>query len=424
VEQRLLEEAGLEYTTDGLLRLAGVDLSAIAAEVGTPAFVYNAAVIRHRYAELDSAFAGIPHRIYYAVKANGNLAVLRLVRALGAGADIVSAGELARCRAAGFPPSDIVFSGVGKTPEELVQAARAGLGSIHVESLEELDRIGALAAQGRGGGRTVNIGIRWNLDVAAGSHPYISTGQHGIKFGIPVSDLPSVVTMLGRWPQLRLVTLAVHVGSQITTVEPYRQGAMRLVESLAAIRRAGVTTVTALDLGGGLGVRYGTESPPSSHDLAAAVLPVVAPTGLAVHLEPGRYLTASAGVLLTRVLYRKRAGDKTFVVVDAGMTELVRPSRYDAYHHIVPALRRNGEPRPVDVVGPVCETGDFFALDRLLPAVESGDLLVVLGVGAYGFVMSSTYNARPRPPEILVDGGAWRTVRRREMVEDLMAGEE
>jgi diaminopimelate decarboxylase len=416
----LLADAGLAPGAGGGLALGGVDLGALAARVGTPAFVYHAEVMRQRYRDLDAAFRGVPHRIHYAVKANGNLSVLRLMRELGAGADIVSAGELARCLAAGFDRSDIVFSGVGKTPDELREAAAAGLASIHVESLDELDRLGAIADSL---GRAVDVGIRWNPDVEAGSHPYISTGQHGIKFGIPMTEAPEALALLARRPALRLVTLAVHVGSQLTDLGPLRLGVARLGEMLDTVRRAGVTSVSALDLGGGLGIRYADERPPSPEDLAAAVLPLLAPAGVAVHLEPGRFLTGSAGVLLTRVLYRKEVAGKTFVVVDAGMTDLLRPSHYDAYHHIVAVGRVEGAPATVDVVGPVCETGDFLALDRPLPPVGPGDLLAVLGAGAYAFVMASTYNARPRPPEVLVDRGAWRVVRERESVADLMRGE-
>lgn len=416
----LLEEAGLVRDGAGRLRLEQVDLTALAVAVDTPAFVYAAGTMRRRYADLTAAFAGVPHRIHYAVKANGNLAVLRLFRDLDAGADIVSAGELARCLAAGFPSERIVFSGVGKTTAELEAAVAARLGSINVESLDELDRLGAIAGRSA---RDVPIGIRWNPDVTADTHPYISTGQRGIKFGVPGDQVEEAVALLDRHPRLHLVTLAVHVGSQLLAVEAHRAAAERLVALWQAVRQAGIGTVRALDLGGGFGIRYGAERPPSPAEFAAEVVPVLAPTGLTVHLEPGRLLVGSAGVLLTRVLYRKHAGGKTFVVVDAGMTELVRPSRYDAYHDIVEVAPRAGAETPVDVVGPVCETGDFLALDRLLPPVEPGDLLVVLGAGAYGAVMGSSYNARPRPPEILVDGARWGVARARETAEDLMRGE-
>jgi diaminopimelate decarboxylase len=231
------------------------------------------------------------------------------------------------------------------------------------------------------------------------------------------------VALVRSQPRLELVTLAIHIGSQILEVGPYRDGVKRLVDLLAAVRVAGVETVRSLDIGGGLGIRYADEDPPSAADLAGAIVPLLAPLGIAVHVEPGRFLVGSAGALLTRVIYRKQSGGKVFVIVDAGMTELVRPSRYGAYHHIVEVTERPGPLAPADVVGPVCETGDFLAIDRPLPPLRPGDLLAVLGAGAYGFVMGSTYNARPRPPEVLVDGGQWRLVRRRETIEELYAGE-
>jgi diaminopimelate decarboxylase len=400
--------------------MEAVDLNEIAEAVGTPAYVYNAEAIRRRHAELTAAFASVPHRIHYAVKANGNLAVLSLMRRLGTGADIVSGGELARCVRAGFAPADIVFSGVGKTGAELAEAAGLGLDSINVESVEELADLGRVAAAL---GRNVRVGIRFNPDVTAGTHPYISTGQSGIKFGVPCDQVADAVRVLRAHPALELRTVAIHIGSQITSVEPYRRGAGRLVELWTALREAGVSSITTLDIGGGLGIRYLDEEPPTPAQLAGAVVPSLRPTGLRLHLEPGRYLIGSAGVLVTRVLYRKLAGGKVFLVTDAGMNDLVRPSRYGAYHHIVELVRRRGPEQVADVVGPVCETGDFLALDRSLPPIQAGDHVAVLGGGAYGFVMASSYNARPRPPEVMVEGGGFRVIRRRETVEELMTGE-
>lgn len=417
--EAVLAEGCLARDAGGWLRMEEVDLRALAGAVGTPAFVYSRRALRTRYAELSAAFRDVAHRIHFAVKANGNLAVLRTFRELGAGADIVSIGELRRCLAAGFDPADVVFSGVGKTGTELDEAVAAGLASINVESLEELERLGR-----RAGGRSVAIGIRLNPDVVAQTHPYISTGQAGIKFGIPVEELGEAIAVLGRHPGLRLVTLAVHVGSQLLDPEPFRRAALRLVEALAEVRAAGVTTVRALDIGGGLGIRYGDERGLGPAAYAETIVPVLAPTGLAIHLEPGRFLVGNAGVLLTSVLVRKRGGGKAFIVVDAGMTELARPSRYNAFHDIVPVGPPEGTAMHCDVVGPVCETGDFLGLDRLLPdRLGAGDLLAVLGAGAYGFVMGSTYNARPRPPEILVEGSGWGVARRRETVDELYGGE-
>ncbi len=418
----LLADAGLARDGAGRLRLDGVDLETLAGAVGTPVFVYGAAVIRRQYRAFDEALGGVPHRVHFAVKANGNLAVLALLRSLGAGADIVSAGELARCLAAGFPADRIVFSGVGKTGAELEAAAAGGLASINVESVEELDALGAVAERLS---REVRVGIRFNPDVTTDTHPYISTGKYGIKFGVPADQAAEAIAVLARRPGLRLVTLAVHVGSQILDASPFRAGAARLVELLSQVRTAGIETVRSLDVGGGVGIRYGGELPLSPAAYAEAIVPVLAPAGLEVHLEPGRFLVGNAGVLLARVLYRKHSGGKDFLVLDAGMTELGRPSRYGAYHDIVPVAPRRGAETPFDVVGPVCETGDFLALERPLPdGIAPGHLLAILGAGAYGFVMGSTYNARPRPPEVLVDGGRWGLARRRETVEELMAGED
>ncbi len=415
----LFEDAGLERK-DGALLLAGVSLPGIAEQVGTPAFVYNAAAIRERYRSLDAALRPVPHRICFAVKANSNLAVLRILRELGAGADIVSAGEMARALAAGFDPQHIVFSGVGKTADELRTAIRAGVGHLNVESVEELELIGSLAEAER---TPVKVGIRVNPDVTADTHPYISTGKSGIKFGVPTDQVISAAEFVFRHPRLELTTLAMHLGSQLVDTEPFKQGIRRLVDLVDRIRQAGITTLRVLDIGGGLGIRYSDEPTLHPAAFAAAVLPLLKPTGLTVYLEPGRFLVGSAGVLLTRVLYRKHSGGKEFVVVDAGMNDLVRPSHYQAYHEIV-ELAERGRPRErVDVVGPVCETGDFLALERDLPGLEAGDALAVLGAGAYGFVMASNYNSRPRPPEVIVDEGKWWVARPRESLEALFETE-
>ncbi|HWA15267.1 MAG TPA: diaminopimelate decarboxylase [Gemmatimonadales bacterium] len=415
----LFEDAGLERQS-GSLHFGGVRLSDIAEQAGTPVYVYNAETIRRQYRRLDSALAAVPHKICYAVKANSNLAVLRVLRDLGAGADIVSGGEMRRALAAGFGAEAIVFSGVGKSLPELEAALAAGVGHIHLESADELHMLAALAERT---GKTIGLGIRVNPDVTADTHPYISTGQGGIKFGVPFDQVASLAQDIHRHPRLRLDNIAMHLGSQILDDKPYRQGMGKLKELLAAIRAAGVDTVTQVDIGGGLGIRYRNETPLDPTVLAAAVVPFAKETGVTIVMEPGRFLVGSAGVLLTQVTSRKHSGGKDFVLVDAGMNDLVRPSHYQAYHDIVEleaAGRGEGE---VDVVGPVCETGDFIAKDRMLPDVAAGERLAVLGAGAYGFVMASTYNSRPRPPEVLVDGGKWAIVRPREIVDSLFAGE-
>ena len=402
------------------LHLAGVSLVDIAAEVGTPAYVYNAEAIRERYRSLDQAMAGVPHRICYAVKANSTLAVLRLLRDLGAGADIVSAGEMARALAAGFAPDRIVFSGVGKATDELRQAVRSRVGHLNVESLEELHRLAAIA---QAEGVDVAVGIRVNPDVTTETHPYISTGKSGIKFGVPVDQVPAAAAVIAGHPRLTLTSLAMHLGSQLSDTEPFRQGITRLLELAGRLREGGGHPIGVIDVGGGLAIRYADETPMDPVRFAEAVVPLLAPTGYTVYLEPGRYLVGSAGVLLTEVLYRKHSGGKEFVVVDAGMNDLVRPSHYQAYHEIVELESRERPTVRADIVGPVCETGDFLALDRELPDVHAGDRLAVLGAGAYGFVMASNYNTRPRPAEVMVDGDRWWVARRRETVEDLFRTE-
>jgi diaminopimelate decarboxylase len=417
----LFEDAGLSRDAGGRLLASQVPLEDIAREVGTPTFVYNADSIRARFRELSGALSGVPHRICYAVKANANLAVLRVLRDLGAGADIVSGGELRRVIAAGFDPRTIVFSGVGKTEDELEEACERGIDQINIESLEELAAIEARAAQRR---QPVRVGIRVNPSVTVNTHPFISTGTAAAKFGIPADQVVETAKRISQHPRLVLTGIAMHLGSQLLDVGPYRAGAERLADILRAIRSLGITTVESVDVGGGLGIRYRDERPLGPSRLAEAILPVLGPLGVSLHLEPGRYLVGAAGVLLTRVLYRKHSGGKDFVVVDAGMSDLVRPSHYLAYHDIV-VTRESGRPlRQVDVVGPICESGDFLALERDLPEVEQGDTIAVLGAGAYGFVMGSHYNARPRPAEILVDGSSWGVARKREGYEDLVAGED
>ncbi|HEX6616924.1 MAG TPA: diaminopimelate decarboxylase [Gemmatimonadales bacterium] len=412
-------DAGLTRVA-GSLHLGGVPLSAIAAEVGTPLYVYNAESIRERYRVLDQALDRLPHRICYAVKANSTLAVLRILRDLGAGADIVSGGELARAQAAGFAPERIVFSGVGKSDAELRGAVRAGLGHLNVESVEELHRLGAIADELD---RTVAVGIRVNPDVTTETHPYISTGKSGIKFGVPVDRVPSAAAFIARHSRLELTTLAMHLGSQLSDTEPFRQGIVRLLELAGRLQAESLPPIRVLDIGGGLAIRYAGEQPMDPERFAEAVVPLLAPTGYTVYVEPGRFLVGSAGVLLTEVLYRKHSGGKEFVVVDAGMNDLVRPSHYQAYHEIVELEALDHARVRADVVGPVCETGDFLALDRMVPDVAAGDRLAVLGAGAYGFVMASNYNSRPRPAEVIVDGGRWWIARPRENVEDLYRGE-
>jgi diaminopimelate decarboxylase len=400
--------------------LGGASLPEVATRVGTPVFCYNADAIRARYRVLDGALAEIPHRICFAVKANSNLAVLRILQELGAGADIVSLGEMRRALAAGFTPDRIVFSGVGKTADEITAAVAAGIGHLNVESREELELVGQVAAAEQ---KPVHVGIRVNPDVTTDTHPYISTGKSGIKFGLPTDQVVPAAEYVLRHPLLELTSLAMHLGSQIVDVEPFLQGITRLMELLDRLRSIGVSSLQVLDIGGGLGIRYAEERALDPGEFARAVIPRLTASGMMVYLEPGRFLVGSAGVLLTRVLYRKHSGGKGFIIVDAGMNDLVRPSHYQAYHEIVELEERGRPASRADVVGPVCETGDFLALDRMLPGVEAGDALAVLGSGAYGFVMASNYNSRPRPPEVIVDGERWWVARPREDLEDLFRTE-
>lgn len=422
-EQALFADAGLVRLPEGAhggLMVAGVPLAAIADRFGTPTFVYNLDVVVARYHALDQAFGDLPHRICYAVKANGSLAVMQALAREGAGADLVSGGELARALAAGVPPARLVMSGVGKTAPELRDAVRAGVGFIHVESIEEIEALGAIAAEGE---RPVAVGIRVNPDVTADTHPAIATGHAGIKFGVPADQVLDAARRIGAHPSLRLASLGVHLGSQLLDLAPYREGVQRLLDVLHAIRRAGMgDDLVALDLGGGFGIRYGNESPLDPAALAAAVVPLVRPTGLTLYVEPGRFLVGPAGILLARVVHRKHAGGKDFTILDAGMNDLARPSLYGAYHHIV-SDREHGPLARTDVVGPVCETGDLLGRDRMLPRLGPGALVAILGAGAYGFSMASNYNSRPRPAEVVVAGGRMGLAHPRETVQDLFRGE-
>jgi len=405
---------------DGALACDAVPLSAIADAVGTPTYVYSASVIRARHAALTGALGSTPHRIHFSVKANGNLAVLRLLHGLGAGVDIVSGGELYRARCAGFAGSDVVFSGVGKSDDELRDAIAARVLMVNVESADEVERLDALA---RERGVVVDLGIRVNPDVSAETpHPYTRTGEGSMRFGVPADAVPALVERTRVLAGVRLVGIGMHIGSQIASTVPYEQAAAKMLAVVAGVRRAGVDTLAYLDLGGGLAVSYGGEPGGDVEAYARVVSGAARAAGLTLVLEPGRFLVADAGILLTRVLYRKRSGAKTYVITDAGMTDLLRPSHYQAYHAVEPVVPRAGRDL-VDVCGPVCESGDFLALDRELEAVEPGDLLVVRTAGAYGFVMASNYNARPRPAEVMVDGGRWAVVRVRETTADLVAHE-
>jgi diaminopimelate decarboxylase len=411
--------------TGGTVQCEGVPLPAIAAAAGTPVYVYSTAGIASQYRALDAAFGTVPHRIHYSVKANGNLAILRLLRSLGAGVDIVSGGELYRALRANFTGRDVVFSGVGKTATEIGEALAAGVRLINAESEAELSIVNDEASRA---GIVADIALRVNPEVTVSTpHPYIKTGERGNKFGIAYDEIRDVARRANRLSSVRLRGLDMHLGSQIAGTGPYRKGMQRLLELYRTLVADGTAQLEYLDVGGGLAVTYEGEDAADPAALAAVVAPAL-PPGVTLLLEPGRYLVANAGVLLTRVLYRKQTGGKTYIITDAGMTELLRPSHYSAFHRIEPVSARVGErdggSAVVDVVGPVCESGDFFALDRRMDDVQPGDLLVIYSAGAYGFAMASNYNARPRPAEVLVDGGRFAVVTTRESYEDLVRHEQ
>ena len=416
----VLAEAGIQGGVLGL-RMSGVPLASIADAVGTPTYVYSADVIRRRYEALDAALSPLKHRICFAVKANSNLAVLRTLRDCGAGADLVSGGELQRALAAGFAPEHIVFSGVGKSRAELKRAAASRVGHVNVESLEELHLLADVAAEV---GEPVRVGIRVNPDVTAETHPSISTGQGGIKFGVPADQVMAAVAFIKKHPILRLTCIAMHLGSQLTDPAPYAEGIKRLAKLIDEVEKAGADDLEAVDIGGGLGIRYAGDPGIDLEKYAAAVVPPLKALGLTVYVEPGRYLVGSAGILLTEVMYRKHSGGKDFVIVDAAMNDLLRPSLYRAWHGVAEVMPKGRPAKPVDIVGPICETGDFLALGRPLPGVEPGERLAILGAGAYGFVMSSNYNTRGRAAEVLIRDGNWAVVRPRELVPDLFKTED
>lgn len=404
---------------DGALHAEGVPLERIAREAGTPSYVYSAGVIRDRYARLDAALAGAPHRIHYSLKANACRGILDVLRASGCAVDVVSGGELFKALRAGFAPEEILFGGVGKTERELREAITAGVKLINVESEAELRHVSRLADEM---GAIANVGLRVNPEVdVQNAHHYIATGEKGHKFGIPIGEAEAVGRLAITLPNVRLQALDMHVGSQLESFGAYREGTARLVDLSFVLRKAGAD-IRYLDAGGGLPVPYDSGEEPDLAAYGAIVTAAANTLGVELLVEPGRFFVAASGVLLTRVLYRKETGAKTYVICDAGMTELLRPSHYDAFHRIEAVRSRPGT-LTADVVGPVCESGDFLALDRELPAVEPGDLLAVHTAGAYGYVMSSHYNARPRVAEVLVDGARWAVVTARETYEDLVRHE-
>lgn len=416
--------AAFEYLS-GRLHAEAVDLVALAEKVGTPAYVYSRAAVEEAWRSLDDALSGHPHLVCYAVKANSNLAVLDVLARLGSGFDIVSIGELERVLAAGGRPERIVFSGVGKSVHELERALKVGIRCFNAESGAELEALNAVAQRL---GTVAPVSLRVNPDVDAHTHPYIATGLKQNKFGVPIVEARAVYRIADALPHLKIVGVDCHIGSQLTSLTPIGDALSRVLDLVDSLVADGIK-ITDIDVGGGLGIRYRDEEPPSAAEYAATVIELVGNRELEIVLEPGRLISGNAGVLLTRVEYIKRNGDNTFAIVDAAMNDFLRPALYQAWCDIVPleaseitALADADPSRLFDVVGPVCESGDFLGWKRPL-GVAAGSYLAVLSAGAYGFVMSSNYNTRPRAPEVMVDGDTFYVSRPRETLGDLFGSE-
>jgi diaminopimelate decarboxylase len=398
-----------------------VPIDAIAASVGTPCYIYSAPAIRDAYITLDAAFGDYPHHVHYALKANSTRAIVRLLHSLGSSVDANSIGEVDLALACGFRPDQIMFTGVGKSGDELARAIALGLKAINVESPGELDRLDQLA---RARDTTARVALRVNPDIDARSHPHISTGLKTNKFGVPIEAAPAIFRDMARRTSLLPVGVHSHIGSQITTLEPLLAAARAAVDLAIGLTREGVP-LQHVDFGGGIGISYDGLPAVDAAEYARHLVHIVRPSALTALVEPGRVLVGPAGTLVTRVVDIKRvAGARQFVVLDAGMTELMRPALYGAFHRIEPVQPREGEPIIADIVGPVCESTDTFARHRELSPVEVGDLMLIHDVGAYGAVMASTYLRRPLAPEVLVDDGAWRVIRRRQTLEDQLRLEE
>jgi diaminopimelate decarboxylase len=405
----------------GELYCEQVPVSRMAKELGTPCYVYSHATLVRHFHAYDSAFQNIPHVIAFAMKANSNLAILRLMAKEGSGADIVSGGELFRALRAGVPASKIVFAGVGKSPDEIRDGLEADILMFNVESSAEIHAINEVAASV---GKKARIALRINPDVDPKTHPYISTGMKKSKFGIASDRALDEYKMASSLSHIDVVGVNAHIGSQLTDVTPFVDSLKKIVTLIDALKGQGIN-IRYLNIGGGLGITYAEEKPPLPRDLADAISPLVKGLGLTLVMEPGRVIVGNAGILVTKALYEKIGETKRFVIVDAAMNDLIRPSLYGAYHEIRPVNEETvGRPKQtVDIVGPVCESGDFLAKDRSFPSVKPGELLAVMSAGAYGFVMASNYNSRPRVPEVLVRGGEYHVIRERETYEDLVRGE-
>ncbi len=408
------------YHNDSLF-CEDIPLERIAKEQGTPCYIYSHATLTRHFQAYDQAFASVPHIIAFAMKANSNLAVLRLMSSLGSGADIVSGGELFRALKAGIPPNKIVFAGVGKSHEEIKYALESNILFFNVESSAELQAINEVAM---GMGMHARVALRVNPDIDPHTHPYISTGMKKSKFGIGADRALEEFQKAASLSNIQVVGLHAHIGSQLTKISPFVDSLTKVLGLLHTLKGKGIP-IQYLNIGGGLGITYSDETPPHPKDLAEAITPLLRESQCEIILEPGRVIVGNAGILLTRVLYIKDTDAKKFAIVDAAMNDLIRPSLYDAHHDILPVHQVPNAPEDVyDVVGPICESGDFLAQNRTMPSVKAGDLLAVMSAGAYAFTMASNYNSRPRVPEILVKEGESFVVRKRESYEDLILGEQ
>ena len=398
----------------------GVELEETARAHGTPLYLYSAESIRRSYRALDAAFDSHPHRIHYALKANSSFGIVRLLRELDSGVDANSVWEIEVALKAGFAPGDIVFTGVGKSPDEIDRAVQLDLKAINAESAGELERIDRAA---RTRGVRTRVAVRVNPDIDAGTHPHISTGLHINKFGVPLEHARALYMNMATQPGLKPVGVHVHLGSQIIAVEPLQRGAMAVVRLAQELRDRGIA-IDHIDVGGGLGISYDGSHVPSAADYASSILPIVGASGLSIALEPGRFLVGAAGVLLSRVVdVKDAAGGHHFAVLDAGMSELMRPALYGSFHRIEPVTPRAGRELSYDIVGPICESTDAFGRDRRLPPLQPGDLVAIRDAGAYGSAMASNYNRHPLPAEVLVDAGKASLIRRRQTVDDMLAME-
>lgn len=395
-----------------------VRLIELAKKVGTPAYVYSQKSFHSHFSKLDSALQEIPHLICYSLKANSNLSILKLLAKWGSGADIVSGGELYRALLAGIKPARIVYAGVGKSENEIAYAIKKGILLFNVESLPELSLIDKVASSL---GRKPKVCLRINPDIEPHTHRYLTTARGGTKFGISIPHAREIFLNQSRWPHIHLAGIHVHLGSQITETSPYEKAIKKMGSFMKKELRGGA--IDFFNLGGGLGIVYDRETPSTALNFSKKILPHLKGLNVKLIIEPGRFISGNSGILLSRVLYVKEGKGKKFVVVDTGMNDLIRPALYGAHHEIRPLVRKGGKLKRVDIVGPICESADFLAKDRLLEELHPGDFIAVMSAGAYGFTMSSNYNSRPRPPEILVNGRNFKIVRRRETYRDLVRGE-